>query len=134
MAYGYFPSPFPFQIIKFYGGSLLVGNIIDVLHIGCKLFFIFINNIFTRVSDLMYHAYLCGGLREYTSYGIGKPVQVVRTGDEDILSESNNTLLQRHLFLKNYDNPLGIGSSYKVLPYHSRIIIYRWRNMSILSI
>lgn len=33
----------------------------------------------------MYHAYLCVGLREYTSYGIGNPIQVVRTGDEDIL-------------------------------------------------
>ena len=32
-----------------------VGRVIDALHIGCKLFLVLVNDIFTRVSDLMYH-------------------------------------------------------------------------------
>ena len=34
--------------------------IVDILHICCKLFLILINDIFTGVSDLMYHTDLSG--------------------------------------------------------------------------
>ena len=47
--------PFLFQIVKFRGSNLLIGCIIDILHICRKLFLVLINDIFTRVSDLMYH-------------------------------------------------------------------------------
>ena len=43
------PFPFLFQIIQFYGSSLLVRRVIDVLHIGCKLFLVLVNDIFAGV-------------------------------------------------------------------------------------
>ena len=48
-------SPFLFQVVKFCSSNLFVGRIIDILHICRKLFLVLINDIFTRVSDLMYH-------------------------------------------------------------------------------
>ena len=45
------PFPFLFQIIQFYGSSLLVGRVIDVLHIGCKLFLVLVNDIFAGVPE-----------------------------------------------------------------------------------
>lgn len=39
---------------------MVIGCIIDILHIRSKLFLILINDIFTGVYDLMYHTYLSG--------------------------------------------------------------------------
>ena len=53
-------SPFPFQIVKFCGCNLFIGCIIDILHIRRKHFLVLINDIFTGVSDLVYHTDLGG--------------------------------------------------------------------------
>lgn len=45
------PSSFLFQIIKFCSSNLFIGCIIDIF-IFAVIFFVFINDIFTRVSDL----------------------------------------------------------------------------------
>ena len=72
-------SLFLFQIIKFCGSNFLIGCIIDILHICRRLFLVLINDIFTGVSDLMYHIDLSGRLREYGTNGIRKSIQVVDT-------------------------------------------------------
>ena len=85
MAYGYFPPPFLFQIVQFHGSRFLVRCVVYILHVSSKLLFILVNDIFTRVSDLMHNADLRGRLREHTTYGVGKSVQIVCVSNKNIL-------------------------------------------------
>lgn len=86
--------PISFQIIKFRGGSLLVGRVIDVLHIGRKLFLVLVNDIFTGVSNLMYDTYLRRRLRKYDTYGVGKSVQVVSASNQYVLHSAGLQISQ----------------------------------------
>ena len=67
---------------------------ICVLHIGCKLFLVLVNDIFTGGPDLMYNTYLRGRLRKYGTYGVGKPVQVVSAGNQYVLYSAGLQICQ----------------------------------------
>ena len=67
---------------------------VDVLHIGCKLFLVLVNDIFAGVPNLMYDTYLRGRLRKYGTYGVGKSVQVVSAGNQYVLHSAGLQICQ----------------------------------------
>lgn len=71
-----------------------VGRVIDALHIGCKLFLVLVNDIFTGVPDLIYNTYLRGRQRKYGTYDVGKPVQVVSAGNQYVLHSAGLQICQ----------------------------------------
>lgn len=78
-------SPFAFKVIEFGCSNLLVGSVVDVLHVGSKLFLILVNHILAGVAYLVHNTYLCCGIGEYSAYSLGKAIKIVRAGDEYIL-------------------------------------------------
>jgi len=54
------------------------------LQINRKFFHVLVRDIPATVPDLVYYAYLGGGFREYAPDGIGKTVQIIRTGYQNV--------------------------------------------------
>ena len=70
-------SLFLFQVVKFRCYNFFVGCIIDIFISFVNSFIILINDIFTGVSDLIYHTDLGGWLRKYGMNGVRKSIQIV---------------------------------------------------------
>ena len=86
--YRVFLAPLDLQSIKGLFRHLLVHRLIHLLQILHELLLFLAGHILDRVADLVHDAELDRGLRENTCYRIGKALEPVHAGYEDILYPS----------------------------------------------
>jgi len=82
---GVFALPFFGEVLQGSLCGLLVGGIVDALHVGGERLIVLPYHVAAGISYLVHHAYLCPGFREDVPDGVGEPVQVFSGGDQDIL-------------------------------------------------
>ena len=78
-------TPFALKIVESGCCHLLVGGIVDVLHVGSKLLLVLVDHILAGVAYLVYDAYLRGGIGKNGAYRLCESVEVVGAGYEYIL-------------------------------------------------
>jgi len=66
------------------GGSFFVYSSLYGFNINRKCLQVFVRNIPATVPDLVYYAYLGGCFRKYDQDGIGKAIQIICTGYQNV--------------------------------------------------
>ena len=81
-----FCPPLFLQVVQSSGCRIAIGCVVNLFHVTGERLAVFPTHILTGVSDLVYNADLFGGFGKHGTNCIGKPFEIIRYRDQDIVN------------------------------------------------